>query len=187
MNFVSTLLGAAALAVATPFAAAAQVVVVQGSAAADCHENAVLKRIDRAAFHACDAALDSMLSPHDRAATYVNRGIIKFHAGDETGALRDFARASNVMDDLPEPYENVALVRLHLRDWSGAIDAVEEAFARGATENARLYNRRAIAFEALGQVDRAIEDYEAAAALDPDWDEPRQDAERLRRRAALNG
>ena len=81
-------------------AAAAQVVVLGESPAARCYDAAIAGRQDGVAINECRTALDRrQISRRDRAATYINLGILYLNAQHYDAAMRAFddAEAMNLV------------------------------------------------------------------------------------------
>ena len=67
----------------------------------------------------CNRALtEEALTPEDRVATYVNRGILHLSAGDVAEADADFDRALALDPDQPDAWLNKAI--LHRPIWQAA-------------------------------------------------------------------
>lgn len=170
---------AVALAGAT-LPAHAAISTIGGGFGRACYEAAELRRDPRASLEVCDRALsEEMLSRRDRAATLVNRGIIRMRARDLKAALADYEEALRNDPGVAEAHINRGIALLHIgnRDRE-AVEALTQGLAMNpARPEVALYSR-AVAYEMLGDVRQAFNDYSAAAAANPNWDEP---AEQLRR------
>ena len=83
----------------------------------------------------------------------------------------------------PGAYNLLGVSEFNLGDADGAQDALDHAlvFDPGSAE---ARNNIANVLLARGFEDEALEDYEMAAQLRPDWDAPRQKAEELRAKIA---
>ncbi|MGL6044483.1 MAG: tetratricopeptide repeat protein [Sandaracinobacteroides sp.] len=175
---------AAALAVALMGSAGpaiAAVTTLGGSTAGrDCYVAAELKRDTRTSLAACDRALDTeALSKRDRAATFVNRGIIHMHARDLETAIRDYKAAIALQPDLAEAHVNLGIAFLHRGGQDqAAIETLTRAIDMKPERPEVAHYTRAVAYEMIGNVREAYADYTAAAALAPQWKEP---AEQLKR------
>lgn len=179
----------AAMMAATP--ALASVTVLGGGMGQECYYAAEFKRDLRSGLEICNKALDEDLqSRRDRAATLVNRGIIYMQSRDISNALKDYEAAIRLHPKLAEAHVNYGIALLH----SGGRDqAAIEALSRGIDMNtARLevaLYTRAVAHEVAGNLRAAYEDYQAAAAAKPDWQEPVEQLKRftVERRPTSNG
>lgn len=159
--------------------ASAAISIIGGGLGRECFIAAELKRETRSSLETCNRALDESLSRRDRAATYVNRGIIHMQAREIDNALRDYDNALKIDGTIAEAHVNRGIALLHK---GGADKEAIAALTRGlemkpARPEVALFTR-AVAHEMVGNVREAFEDYQAAAALKPDWTEP---AEQLKR------
>jgi tetratricopeptide (TPR) repeat protein len=176
----AALAGAAlAAAVLAPAPASAAISIIGGGLGRECFLAAEFKRETRSSLETCNRALDESLSRRDRAATYVNRGIIHMQAREIDNALRDYDNALRLDPGIAEAHVNRGIALLHK---GGADKEAIAALTRGLEMNparpeVALYTR-AVAHEMVGNVREAYEDYLAAATLKPDWTEP---AEQLKR------
>ncbi len=169
---------AASLAVATP--ADAAVSILGGGFARDCYLSAETKRDAGSALAICNRALEEdSLSRRDRAATLVNRGIIHMQARDLDKAIADYDLAIRSDPRIAEAHVNRGIALLHRggRD-EEAIAALTRGLAMNPSRPEVAYYSRAVAHELAGNTRAAYEDYQAAAALKPDWTDP---AEQLKR------
>ncbi|HET9160023.1 MAG TPA: hypothetical protein VFN88_05380 [Caulobacteraceae bacterium] len=135
---------------------------------------------DQAALEACTKALAT--EPwNDRglAEILTNRGAIRFHAQDQAGALKDFNDAIAKRPDYAQAYVNRAGVYLAGRDFEQARADADRSIELDKT-NARAWLMRGAANEMLGKTTQAYLDYQMAARLDPDWDQPMAELARFR-------
>ena len=123
------------------------------------------------ALNICDTALETeTMSRKNRAATYVNRGILHLRMGNHARALADFNTSIVGQADLYEAYVNRGAALFGL-------DRYEEALAdfdlgvRSENLDARVtaYYDRGLVHERLGNVTSAYYDYKAALELQPDF------------------
>jgi tetratricopeptide (TPR) repeat protein len=168
-----------AAALLAPAPASAAISIIGGGLGRECFLAAELKRETRSSLETCNRALDESLSRRDRAATYVNRGIIHMQAREIDNALRDYDNALKLDPNVAEAHVNRGIALLHK---GGADKEAIAALTRGLEMNparpeVALFTR-AVAHEMVGNVREAFEDYQAAAALKPEWTEP---AEQLKR------
>jgi tetratricopeptide (TPR) repeat protein len=178
-NLIRLTLGAALIVSALP--ASAAVSILGGTSfGRDCYLAAELKREKKASLAACDQALETeALARRDRAATLVNRGIIYMQARDIETAIRDYRAAIALEPTLAEAHVNLGIALLHRGGQDqAAIEALTRAIEMKPDRPEVALYTRAVAYEMLGNVREAYEDYSAAAALAPDWKEP---AEQLKR------
>ena len=163
-------------------AAKAAATILGGSTAGrDCYLAAELRRETRSSLAVCTRALEvDTLSRRDRAATFVNRGIIHMQARDLESALVDYRAAIAIDRELAEAHVNLGIALLHR---GGQDQAAVETLTRAlemkpARPEVALYSR-AVAHEMLGNVREACEDYSAAAAVAPEWKEPVEQLKRF--------
>ena len=188
-NILTLLLATAAFASAIP--AQAAISIVGSGLGRECFLAAELKRDTRTGLDICARALDeSGMSRRDRAATLVNRGILQMYDRNMTLALRDFDQAISLEPMLAEAHVNrgIALLRKGGAD-QAAIDALSKGLSMNPEKPEVAYYTRAVAYEIVGNVKGAYDDYLAAAAARPDWTEPQEQLKRfsVERRKSLNG
>lgn len=164
----------AALAMALPASADAAISVFGGGMARDCYLAAEQARGQRDGVDVCDRALaEEAMSIADRAATLVNRGIVKMQAKDLTAAIVDFDTAIRARPDTAEAYVNKGIALIHLggRD-KDAVELLTLGLAKNPTRPEVAYYVRGIANEQLGATREAFDDYSRAASLKPGWADP---------------
>lgn len=150
----------------------ASTMVLGNSAAATCYKLAKAKDASSSALATCDSAFEDVLSSHDRAATYVNRGVLRFHAGNIDGAINDYKAAAALEPQLAEIYVNWGVATLHQEHGAEAVELISKGLDLSPSEPALAYYSRAVAYELSGQVTAAYKDYKKAAELAPRWDAP---------------
>lgn len=166
---------AGAVAVLAAGSARAQVDVWSGGLASDCAQAARSGDISAQAETTCTESIDKeLLTPLDRAGTYVNRGILKLRGKRYDEAIADFDIAIRYRSDLAEAYVNRAAARIGVLRYSDALADVDNALMLQVKEPEKAWYNRAVAHEHLDQVPDAIADYRKAIELAPDWDLPRQ-------------
>jgi tetratricopeptide (TPR) repeat protein len=176
--FGAALLGATLLA-ALPSKAA--ITIVGSGLGRECFLAAELKRDPRTSIDICSRALmEDTQSRRDRAATLVNRGILRMQARELTLAIADYDDAIRLEPKLAEAYINRGIALLHR---GGADREAIAALTKGLSMNpsrpeVALYSR-AVANEMVGNVREAFEDYRAAAAAAPDWSAPAEELKRF--------
>ena len=172
----------AASALAFPVAAHASSMVIGGSGLArQCYEAADAEIATVQSLETCNRAIaEEPLAFDDQVATFVNRGILRAHMADFTGALSDYDRAIRMDPGEPEAYLNKAtLVLKQQHDWRGARDLFDAAIARRTRHPEFAYYGRAIANELAGDYAGAMADYQKASALAPKWEQPRKELTRF--------
>jgi len=164
---------------AVPATIQAAVVTIGSSNAHLCYESArrSVARGEDIAF--CDAALEENLMARDRAATFVNRGVLRIRAKEHDLALADFESAIAVDETLGEAYLNKGVALLDVDD-DGAVAALTKALVLKPERPQLAHFGLAAAFENKGDLRRAYREYRAAAELDPRWSVPRAELRRFR-------
>jgi tetratricopeptide (TPR) repeat protein len=160
--------------------ASAYVFVAAGRLSTACYENARDGLATAQALDQCDGAMTEALSPHDRAATYINRGVVHMNRGNPARALADFDNAIALQPQLAEGYINRGAALLVQNDLRGAIAAIDQGLQYTPEDPARAYYNRGVAHEDLGEIRAAYHDYRRAAELAPTWDAPRVELARFR-------
>lgn len=167
-------IGIALLAAVLPTAASAAITVLGGGLGRDCYLAAEAGGGRREGLERCDQALaDEGLSTVDRAATLVNRGIVRMQAKELSSAIEDFDSAIRTRPATAEAYINkgIALVHLGGRD-RDAVELLTQGLAKNPARPEIAYYVRGVAHEQLGATREAYEDYARAASLKPEWTEP---------------
>jgi tetratricopeptide (TPR) repeat protein len=166
--------------VSIPAAASAAAVVIGAGNARSCYEAAAAV-IDRARGGGyCDVALnEDNLSDSDRAATLVNRGIVRLRRHDIARAIADFDAATAIEPGLAEAYVNKGVALVNSGDDAGAIGLLTRGLELRTAKPEVAYFSRAVAYELRGEVRRAYDDYRMAAQLRPGWSEPRDELKRF--------
>ena len=175
----ATLLGFAIFTTAGP--ASAAVSILGGGFGRDCYLSAELKRDTKSALEICNRALEvEALSRHDRAATLVNRGIVYMQDRQLDRAIADYEASIRVDPKIAEAHVNRGIALLHRggRD-QDAIAAFTTGLAMNPSRPEVAYYSRAVAYELAGNTRAAYEDYQAAAALKPDWADPVEQLKRF--------
>lgn len=158
------------------------VTVVGNSIARVCYETAAGTRsANDENLRACGLALsNSALNRHDLVATWVNRGIVRMRRGDERGGVEDFDAALALDPNQPEALLNKAIALVRRGDGRSAVDLFSRAISLRTARPELAHYGRAIAYEQGGRVADAYRDYQRAAALKPDWADPREELRRFR-------
>lgn len=162
--------------------AAAQFQVLGRSAAATCFEHAVASRHDVRAIQDCDMALrDNRVTRRDRAATLVNRGILRIHQNRQDEALEDFERAESLHDFAPSALAvNRACALIGLGRYAEAVAQADLAIRAQDSREADAWFNRGLALEAMDELAAAYDSYRQARRLRPGWDLPQDELSRFR-------
>jgi tetratricopeptide (TPR) repeat protein len=159
---------AAALGAIVP--ANAAVTVLGNGLAAGCYQAAEFGANPKTGIASCTRALgDENLTVQDRAATYVNRGILKARIGNTAGALDDCDQGLAMNAKMGEGYVDRGTVLMVLQRYPDALQDIDRGIAMGAHKPQIAYYDRAIAHEALGDVRGAYMDYKRAIEIEPDF------------------
>ena len=155
------------------FPASAGVMTIGGSFAEGCYKYADARVATLDAVATCDRAFsEQALSFEDEFATYVNRGIVKMHRGEYTGALADFGRAGAMNPKRSEPWLNIGVLQFRQGDSRAAISSFDKALALGTDVPAVAYYGRGLAQEDMGNLKAAYADLRKAVELRPRWSDP---------------
>lgn len=132
------------------------------------------------ALEACDTALSAEpLNLHDQAGSHINRGVLRVARGDFAAAKDDFDAAIDLMPSLGEAYVDRGAALLGMRRYADAVTEIDRGIALNTTELEKAYFNRAVALEALDDIQGAYRDYKHASELKPDWDQPRNELARF--------
>lgn len=168
-----------------PATAESAVTVIGNSFARSCYLHAESGRNLDVGLKDCDRALDDQpMTLRDRAATFVNRGIIKMRNRELAAALNDYDAALRAKPDLAEAHVNkgIAFVYLGGRD-ADAVNSISRGIDLKTSQPEIAYYTRGVAHELMGNNRAAYDDYRQAATLKPDWMEPQA---QLKRFAVVN-
>jgi tetratricopeptide (TPR) repeat protein len=168
---------------AMPCAAAASVIAVGGGNARACYEAAEAQNITAHSLNICDRALaEEALVANDRAATLVNRGIIRMRRGSLAQAEADFDAALVLNSAESEAWLNKAVLYARYRDSRDALPFVAKALELGTRHPEIAYFVRAMAYEDSGNIPAAYRDFQRARNLAPKWHEPAAELARFQLR-----
>lgn len=138
-----------------------------------CYESAKAGHASDSGVETCNRALaDRTLSPEDRAATLVNRGILQMYAKQLEPAIASYEEALRLNPNLAEAYINKGVALVNLGRDAEAVKAISQALELKTEQPEIAYYTRGVAHEMLGNMRAAYSDYRQAAALKPDWQEP---------------
>jgi tetratricopeptide (TPR) repeat protein len=154
--------------------------VIGGGWAQHCYEGAEYGLSPHEYIPICNAALQDVLSSSDRAATLVNRGILKLAKLDANGSYADFNHGLTIRADMAEGYVNRGASLILLRRYDEAIAQINKGIAMNAKRPEVAYYDRGMANEGLGNIQAAYEDYKQAEALDPTFLEPAKELKRFK-------
>lgn len=169
---MSRILLSSLAALACGSAASAQVFVVGGGLARECYDEANSGNyIFRIAEQSCSRALrEETMTKETRAATYVNRGVIRMREGNYEQALNDYSSAVAVIPTLGAAYLNEGAAHIYQRNFSDALVSLNKAIELETDDIFAAYYNRAIARENTGDVPGAYFDFQKALDLRPGWE-----------------
>ncbi len=151
--------------------AAAQVFVIGGGFSNECYDKTQTKYGSFSeADKVCTRALrEETMTRSNRAATYVNRGVLRMRSGRYDLALSDYSNAVRVSPDLGAAYLNEGAAHIYKKDFAAAIAPLSRAITLESDDIFAAYYNRAIALENTGDIPGAYADFQKALELKPDW------------------
>ena len=172
MKSLTLAAGIATLALGAPSASAA-VFSLGGPLSRICYESALAQDNREAAIDGCTRSLDEEgLTPRDRAATLVNRGILFMARGSDTAADSDFNAALNLDQRLPDAWLNKGFLRLRRGDGRQALPLLQKGIDNSPRRQALAIFARGVAYEQMGEFSSAYADLKRAHDLEPGWTLP---------------
>jgi tetratricopeptide (TPR) repeat protein len=151
------------------------VITVGGPLSRICYEAALSGDDRRSAAEGCTRALqEEGMAARDRAATFVNRGIIFMAQGRDADADADFDAALAVNRDLADAWLNKGFLRIRKGDGRGALPMLQEGISRSPQRQALAIFARGVAYEQMGEFTSAYKDLKRAHDLEPRWGLPRE-------------
>jgi len=172
---------ASAALVAAASSAQASVVTVAGSHARACYNAAKARAPSMQAMQQCDHALTfQMLSPEDRVATHVNRGILRMLSAQREAAHSDFNEAMAINPRQPEAYLNKSVLTFDDGQSQAAGQLARRALELGTQRPGVALLVVALGKEEAGDVKSAYRDLLRAAELEPGWERPKEELQRYR-------
>ena len=152
--------------------ASAQVFVIGQGLGGDCYQKTKNRYSSfRDADQTCTRALrEQAMTRGNRAATYVNRGVLRMRAGKYDQALADYNDAIGLEPELGAAYLNKGAALIYQKDFQGAIAPLDRAIALESADLFAAHYNRAIARENTGDVPGAYADFQKSLALKPGWD-----------------
>ena len=164
-----TLLAVAAL----PASAAASIIALGNGLAEGCYLAAEARNATANSLETCNRALnEEALSPRDRMATHVNRGILHLNRANLRAADADFDAALAMDPNEPEAWLNKAVGHAKFGRTVDALPLVQKALDLNTRRPALAYFVRAMALEDSGNLVGAYRDLRRARSLEPKWKEP---------------
>ncbi len=163
-------LGCFSIAVLAAPSAQAAISVLGNGISQSCYQAAEFGGDPRDGIKTCSDALNmTPLTVRDKAATLVNRGILRSRAEDAQGALADYNDGLRLDPSLGEGYVDRGATEIVLRDYDTALADINHGIELKANKLEIAYYDRGIVDEALGNIKNAYEDYKMAVSLEPDF------------------
>lgn len=157
------------------YASHAAVLSVGGPLSYNCYEAALSRDTTLAKIEGCTRSLkEESLSNHDRAATLVNRGILRMIAGADSPAENDFNAALALNQDLADGWLNKGFLRLRHGNGRDALPLIQRGIDAGAAQQPLAIFARGVAYEQMGDFNSAYADLRRARELAPGWALPKQ-------------
>lgn len=152
--------------------ASAQVFVIGNGLGGECFQKTKNRYSNfRAADEVCSRALrEEAMTRTNRAATYVNRGVLRMREGNYDTALADYSEALRLQPELGAAYLNTGAAYIYQRDFDAALAPLNRAIELESNDLFAAYYNRAIARENTGDVAGAFEDFNTSLELKPEWD-----------------
>jgi tetratricopeptide (TPR) repeat protein len=149
----------------------AAVTVLGTGSARSCYEAAEFGGDDlHDAIAECTVAIDEEALPlAERAATFINRGILRSLNQDPNGALDDYNRGLALRPELGEAYVDRGAVMILFRRYDDALKDIDKGISLGPNKPEIAYYDRAVANEARGDIRGAYEDCKKALEIAPDF------------------
>jgi tetratricopeptide (TPR) repeat protein len=162
-----------AFSIAAPSAAQAAVFTVNGPLSYLCYKSALTGDPRAIAIDGCSRALsEEAMAPHERAATYVNRGILYMSDGRYAKADTDFDAALRLDQGLSDGWLNKGFLRLRKGAGREALPLIQKGIDTGAGNQALAMFARGVAHEQMGELRSAYADLQRAHQLQPKWSLP---------------
>lgn len=166
---LSTLCMGAIAAMLSSGTAQAAVTVIGPGAAQLCYQAADTGQDPGDYLQYCNEALNGVLSRNDRAATFINRGVLKLLMAQVSAAQDDFNAGLAINANLGEGYVNRGATLIAQKKYAEAIVDINKGIALGSKQQHIAYFDRAMADEALGNLRAAYDDYRQALVIAPDF------------------
>ena len=147
----------------------AAITVIGTGMASSCYQAAEFGGDPRSGVVTCTNALDETLSVYDRAATYVNRGILEARNDELKVSLADYDAGLKLRPDLAEAYIDRGNTFISVHRYAEALQDIDKGISLGARQLEVAYYDRAMAREGVGDVAGAYRDYKKALELQPDF------------------
>ena len=170
------LVGAACF--ASPTSAA--ITVIGSGSAQICYQAAEMGASPSDYVAYCNEALAGVLTNDDRAATLINRGVLRLSINDYDSAADDFQRGLALNASLGEGYIDLGAVLIARKQYADAILNINKGLKLGTKKPHLAYYDRAMADEGVGNLQAAYDDYRQALQLQPDFDKASDELKRFK-------
>jgi tetratricopeptide (TPR) repeat protein len=148
--------------------AQALVMVVGNALAHDCFTTAKIGKDPLGGIATCNMAIDNeLLSPHDRAATMVNRAAMEMQLNRVTDAMADYNQGIVMFPTMGDAYVDRAGAYITQKRFDEAMSDVNKGLELGPSYPFVGYYNRAVAEQLTGNYHQAYLDYQKTLALEP--------------------
>lgn len=159
-------------------------IIFGGANAQECYaaaqSAASLNIASRDGLDACTTALsEEQLDLRDKAATYVNRGVVQMALEHYQEAFKDYHRALELKPDLGATYVNRGNVFFLAERYGEAVEDYLRALDFGVPSSHVAHLNLGMAYEKLGELEKAKTEYLQALEQRPEWDLPQQKLQRV--------
>jgi tetratricopeptide (TPR) repeat protein len=138
-------------------------------------------RVSRSDLDACNRALEEVnLSRRDRAATFVNRGIILAALDEYQDALNDYNESLSLVPELPQAWNGKGNLYYLADRYDDAMEAYERALELNLPERHVAYYNLGITYAKMGDRAAAERNFNTAIEIAPEWALPKERLERLK-------
>jgi tetratricopeptide (TPR) repeat protein len=169
-----------------PVSVSAQSITILGNSpdAKECFFSAGLavqmQSTSRSELETCNNALTTHnLGVRDKAATYVNRGILYVALEEYQMAVNDYASAMKLYPNFGAIYVNRGNLFFLGESYDSAIAEYTKALNLDVRQDYVAYLNRGMAYEKTGKLSDAVSDYRLAISLAPEWKAPKNKLERV--------
>jgi tetratricopeptide (TPR) repeat protein len=173
-------MAAAGLVLSLAGAAHASVQVIGPAAAEQCYDFAENGGDLQEGISRCSFALNFALTVKDRAATYVNRGVINLGMHRFEQALADINSGIGLDPDLGDAYIDRGATLMALNRYDEALTDLNKGIELGPHRPHIAYYDRAIINERNGDIRAAYNDYKKALELEPNFTPAANELKRFR-------
>jgi tetratricopeptide (TPR) repeat protein len=126
-----------------------------------------------------DAIAEGLLDQQDLASTYVNRAILEMSRENYRVAEDNVRSALRYVPKLPEGHVDLGSALIDQHRYEEGVKETELGLQLGSKEPERGYYNLGIAYERMGNLQKAYESYRQASALDPKWQDPKDEMARF--------